>query len=142
MELEIKDVAKMTGIPQSTIRYYDKEGLLPFLKRKSSGYRVFDDGDLKMLQIIDCLKSTGMSIKDIQKFSKMVQKGDATLKDRYDFFVEQRKVVEEQMAHLQRRLDVIDHKCNYYQAAMKAGTEKGLENDKLPHQDEFLCQTF
>lgn len=142
MELEIKDVANMTGIPQSTIRYYDKEGLLPFLKRRPSGYRVFDDGDLKMLQIIDCLKSTGMSIKDIQKFSKMVQKGDSTLKDRYDFFVEQKQVVEEQMAELQKKLDVINHKCKYYKAAAKSGTEKGLENDKLPHQDEFLCQRF
>lgn len=142
MKLGIRDVAQKTGIPQSTIRYYDKKGLLPFLKRRESGYRVFDDNDLTMLQIIDCLKSTGMKIKDIQQFSKMVQEGDSSLQQRYEFFVRQREVVKQQMADLQKRLDVINHKCRYYQAAVKAGTEKDLIGDKLPYHDEFLCEKY
>lgn len=142
MELGIREVAKRTGIPQSTIRYYDKKGLLPFLKRRESGYRVFDDTDLTMMQIIDCLKSTGMTIKRIQQFSKMVQEGDSSLQQRYEFFLKQRKIVEEQMQDLQKKLDVINHKCRYYHAAVKAGTEKDLLDDTLPHHEEFICKQF
>ena len=61
MEYSIKEVSQMTNIPATTLRYYDKEGLLPFLERKESGYRVFHDSDLTMLQLLECLKSTGHS---------------------------------------------------------------------------------
>ena len=54
----IKDAAKMMGVPTSTIRYYDKEGLLPFMKRLESGYRVFTEKDIATLRIINCLKKT------------------------------------------------------------------------------------
>ena len=50
-------------VPTSTIRYYDKEGLLPFVERLESGYRIFTEKDLATLRIIDCLKKTGMSIR-------------------------------------------------------------------------------
>ena len=66
MVYTIKEVSEMTGIPATTLRYYDKEGLLPYLKREKSGYRIFDDTDLTMLQIVDCLKNTGMLEKSIK----------------------------------------------------------------------------
>ena len=56
MSYTIKEVSKMMNLPASTIRYYDKEGLLPFLEKKPSGYRVFKDTDITMLQIIECFK--------------------------------------------------------------------------------------
>ena len=57
----IKDAARIMGVPTSTIRYYDKEGLLPFVERLASGYRIFTEKDIATLRIIDCLKKTGMS---------------------------------------------------------------------------------
>ena len=57
----IKDAAEIMKVPASTIRYYDKEGLLPFVGRDASGYRVFTEKDLATLRVIDCLKKTGMS---------------------------------------------------------------------------------
>ena len=65
MPYTIKEVSALTGIPATTLRYYDKEGLLPFIERRESGYLLFSDGDIMMLRVIECLKSTGMSIKDI-----------------------------------------------------------------------------
>ncbi|MGM9905744.1 MerR family transcriptional regulator [Lactobacillus sp.] len=143
MGYTIKEVSKMTGIPSTTLRYYDKEGLLPYLERRESGYRVFNESDLTMLQIVDCLKSTGMPIKDIKQFSKWAQEGDSSLQERYDLFLKRKEVVEEQIADLQKTLDVINHKCAYYKSAVEAGTEKELmKHDKLPHADEFLCQNY
>lgn len=91
MKYGIKEVSSMVQIPLSTIRYYDAEGLLPFLERKESGYRIFSDGDIALLQVIECFKSTGMSIKDIRRFVELIKQGDETLQERYDMFAEQKK---------------------------------------------------
>jgi DNA-binding transcriptional MerR regulator len=64
------------NVPTSTIRFYDKEGLLPFVERMESGYRIFSENDLAMLRTIDCLKKTGMPIKQIRQFISWVQQGD------------------------------------------------------------------
>ena len=139
MPYTIQQVSEMTGIPSTTLRYYDKEGLLPFLERKPSGYRAFSDIDLAMLQVLQCLKETGMSIEEMKKFSQWVQQGDVTLKERYEMFVNRKAAVEQQIAELQKSLEIINHKCEYYKSAMEAGTEKHLRGkDSLPFADEFL----
>lgn len=125
----IKDAAKMMGVPASTIRYYDKEGLLPFVERKESGYRIFTEKDIAALRIIDCLKKTGMSIKEIRQFSGWIEQGDASLQQRYEMFLERRRIVEKQMAELQKVLDTVNYKCWYYETAVAAGTEKIHDSD-------------
>lgn len=120
----IKDAADIMNVPTSTIRYYDKEGLLPFVKRLDYGYRIFTEKDIATLRIIDCLKKTGMPIKEIRQFSEWLEEGDASLQKRYDMFLERKKVVEEQMSKLQEILNIINQKCWYYETAIAAGTEK------------------
>lgn len=139
MSYTIQQVANMTGIPATTLRYYDKEGLLPFLERRSSSYREFSDIDLASLQIVQCLKATGMSVAEMKQFSDWVRGGDATLKERLDMFLRRKEAVERQIEELQRSLAVINYKCDYYSRAVEAGTEKDmLGKDKLPYYEEFL----
>jgi DNA-binding transcriptional MerR regulator len=130
MNYSIGEVSEKLNLPKSTIRYYDKEGLLPFVERKESGIRIFAESDISMLQVIECLKSTGLSIKDIKKFSEWCQKGDQSLQERYELFLESRKNVKEQMAELQKTLELIEHKCWYYETALEAGTES-IHKNKL-----------
>lgn len=125
----IKEAAEMLNLPASTIRYYDKEGLLPFMERKQSGYRIFTERDIATLRVIDCLKKTGMSIKEIHLFSKWLEMGDASLQERYDMFLERKRIVLQQIQELHKVLDVINHKCWYYETAIAAGTEK-IHTDK------------
>ncbi len=135
MSYTIKQAAEIMNVTPTTLRYYDKQGLLPFMERKDSGYRVFSDNDIAMLHVIECLKKTGMSIKDIRQFSKWAQMGDDSLKERHEMFLERKRAVEAQIAELQETLDFINHKCWYYETAIKAGTEKIHFNDssnKLP----------
>ncbi len=135
MSYTIKQAAEIMNVTPTTLRYYDKQGLLPFMERKDSGYRVFSDNDIAMLHVIECLKKTGMSIKDIRQFSKWAQMGDDSLKERHEMFLERKRAVEAQIAELQETLDFISHKCWYYETAIKAGTEKIHFNDssnKLP----------
>ena len=81
-----------------------------------------------MLEIIECLKHTGMSIKDIKAFSNWVKDGDYSLEQRYEMFLERKKVVEAQIQELQKSLDLINHKCWYYKTALEAGTENIHKN--------------
>lgn len=135
----IKQVSDMTGIPSSTLRYYDKQGLLPGLTRRESGYRLFAESDLKMLQVLVCLKNSGLSIEEMKAFSKLVEKGDASLKERKALFETRRSLVLEQMRQIKKTLAVLDHKCAYYDKALAAGTEKFIKDcDVLPFSEEFL----
>ena len=122
MSYTIKEVSEMLGIPASTLRYYDKEGLLTGIERRDSGYRLFTEENIQTLRFIECLKSTGMSIKDIRTFFEWVQQGDASLQQRYEMFLERRRAVEEQIAQMQKTLEIIDYKCWYYETALAAGT--------------------
>ncbi len=131
----IKDAARIMGVPTSTIRYYDKEGLLPFVERLASGYRIFTEKDIATLRIIDCLKKTGMSIKEIRQFSSWLEQGDSSLQQRYDMFLERRRVGKQQMAELQKILDTVNYKCWYYETAIAAGTEKIHQSKAQPNFD-------
>ncbi len=132
----IKDAAEKMNVPTSTIRYYDKSGLLPFMGRSESGYRLFSEKDIATLRVIDCLKKTGMPIKEIKQFSDWLQEGDASLQQRYDMFLERKKAVEAQIAELQTTLDVINHKCWYYETAIAAGTEKIHQSEEQKFPDD------
>lgn len=135
MPYTIKQAAELTNLTPVTLRYYDKQGLLPYMERRESGYRMFSDGDIAMLRVIECLKKSGMPIKDIRQFSEWVLMGDDFLNERYEIFLERKKAVEAQIAELQKTLDFINHKCWYYETAIEAGTEKihfKEQSEKLP----------
>jgi DNA-binding transcriptional MerR regulator len=119
----ISEDAKELNLTPYTLRYYDKEGLMPFVERTSSGTRLFKESDIGALKVIECLKSTGMPIKDIKNFIDWCSDGDSTLQQRYDMFMERKATVEAQIEELIKTMEVIEHKCLYYKTALDAGTE-------------------
>ena len=119
MGYSIAEVAEITHLTAHTLRYYEKEGLLPFIDRSDSGNRDFKDKDLEWLELICCLKNTGMSIKNIKEFIGLCLKGDNTLDVRREIFITHREEVINQMAELQKNLDKINCKINYYDCACK-----------------------
>lgn len=133
----VGEMAKSLGIPSSTLRYYDKEGLLPFVERSSSGIRVFHEKDYEWLQIINCLKKTGMSIKDIRKYIILAIEGDRTIDERLELFKNQCKALEAQIAELQRAMNVLNFKCWYYETAKEAGTvdvPQSMSTNEIPEE--------
>lgn len=133
----VGEMAKSLGVPSSTLRYYDKEGLLPFVERSSSGIRVFHEKDYECLQIISCLKKTGMSIKDIRKYIILAMEGDKTIDERLELFKNQRKALEAQIAELQRAMNVLNFKCWYYETAKEAGTvdvPQSMSTNEIPEE--------
>ncbi|MBM6384051.1 MULTISPECIES: MerR family transcriptional regulator [Paenibacillus] len=131
MTYSISEVAKELNLTVYTLRYYDKEGLMPFVERTPSGVRKFKESDIDFLKIIQCLKLTGMPIKDIKDFIEWCSEGDSTLQERYDMFIERKASVEAQMEELRKTMEVIEHKCDYYKTAIAAGTEDIHKKNKM-----------
>lgn len=119
----ISEAAKELDLTVYTLRYYDKEGLMPFVERAANGSRLFKESDINAMKIIECLKASGMPIKEIKNFIDWCSEGDATLQQRYDMFMERKTTVEAQMEELKKTMEIIEHKCLYYKTALEAGTE-------------------
>ncbi|WP_323703334.1 MerR family transcriptional regulator [Mammaliicoccus sp. Dog046] len=132
----IGQVSEKFQLPNSTIRYYDKEGLLPNLKRADSGVRQFDEDAIEAIRVIECLKKSGTPIKDIKLFMEWCEEGPTTYDKRLELFETQKKNVEEEIKALENTLNMIHFKCWYYQEAVKQGNEEFTEGipERLPEE--------
>lgn len=130
MNYTISQVAEKMGVTVPTLRYYDKEGLLPFVDKKSDGTRVFKDEDFQGLNVITCMKNSGVQIKDIKKYMDLCQEGDSTLNERLEVFLERKEAVLKQIEELNKVMETINHKIWYYETAIEAGTEAVHKQNK------------
>lgn len=120
----IGEVSEMLGITIDTIRYYDKEGLLPFVKRDKGGRRVFTHDNIQLMRMIMDLKHVGVPVKEIAHFVSWRLDGDDSLGERYDFLDKHEKILEQKIADLEQSLAYLRFKKWYYKTAIEAGTEK------------------
>ena len=130
----IGQVSEMFGLPISTLRYYDKEGLFPAMERRN-GIRKFSEVELEALRVIECLKASGLEIKDIKLFMQWCAEGPETYPQRKELFERRREAVHEEIAQLRKTLAMLEFKCWYYETAMADGDEERLTSmlpDKLP----------
>ena len=130
MVYTVGEMAKLLGVTASTLRYYDKEGLLPFVERSSGGIRMFRESDIAWLRVIECMKKAGMSIKDIRQYIELALKGDDTIELRLMMFRRQKEVLQQKMAEMQHTMAMVEYKCWYYETAKAAGTVEVPQNMK------------
>lgn len=121
----IGQVSEIFHLPVSTLRYYDKEGLFPNMQR-DSGIRKFSEKELEAIRVIECLKKSGMEIKDIKQFMEWCSQGSDTYPQRRELFVKQKEHVEAEIERMKRVLDMLRFKCWYYEEAIKDGNEDRL----------------
>ncbi len=114
MDYSMEQVSKRTSLPPHTLRFYEREGLLPNVNRSKGGIRRFTDEDLEWLGLVRCLKETGMSIKQIRTFVELSQQGAQTLKKRCDMLYQHRVEVEEKIRVLGEHLEKVDRKIAYF----------------------------
>lgn len=113
----ISDVAKRYDISVYTIRFYDKEGLLPFVTRNSNGNRQFSDSDLDMIKLICCLKNTGMPVKEIKQYVDLYMEGDETAPIRKQMMIGHRQAILKQINDLKQQLNTIELKIDFYESS-------------------------
>jgi DNA-binding transcriptional MerR regulator len=114
MEYTIKQVAEKSNLSIYTLRYYDKEGLLPFVKRSESGIRKFTDNDIEWISLICCLKNSGMSIEHIKEFMHCCLKGKDALEDRKVMLENHKKNIQDQIKQLNKSMEIVDYKLEHY----------------------------
>lgn len=136
---QIKDVSDLFGISTYTLRYYEKIGLLNFVKRNESGVREFDASDLITINTIICLKKTGMPLKDIKEYLKLVAEGIDTAPQRREMFLKQKQKVIDEIAALEKSLTIIDRKINFYDEAVKKQSLDVCRNDRKKWLEEILA---
>ena len=119
MTYSIQEVSEKTGLSAHTLRYYEKEGLLPGVERSSSGFRQYSDADLELLGGICCLKNTGMSLREIARFMQLTKEGNSTLRQRCALLEAHRGKVLARMAEMQSYLDKVTRKLNWYCERLK-----------------------
>jgi len=136
----IGQVSALFHLPVSTLRYYDREGLLPTMERRS-GIRIFGERELEALRVIECLKRSGLEIKEIKQFMRWCTQGPATYPDRLALFEARRQALEDEMLQLQKTLAMLRFKCWYYETAVRDGSEDRLQEllpDHLPAEIQKL----
>lgn len=110
----IKQVSKKMSLPAYTLRYYEKEGLLPSVGRSQGGIRRFSEEDLDWVGLICCLKSTGMPIRQIKEFVDLSRQGEETLKQRCEMLEEHKKNVEAHIQTMQAQLQKVTKKIDCF----------------------------
>lgn len=143
MVYTVGEMANLLGISASTLRYYDKEGLLPFVERSSGGIRMFHESDFEWLQVIGCMKKAGMSIKDIRRYIELSLEGDDTIALRMNMFMRQREALKRQLQELEHTLETVEYKCWFYETANAAGTTdvpRDMADDEVPERFRAIRQ--
>lgn len=140
MSYTTAQAAQKMGISAHTLRFYDKEGLLPNVGRDEHGNRRFTDSDLQWLSLLQCLKNTGMSLKDIKRFAECTTIGDGTIEERLALFENQTQNVKQQIAELQRYLGLLEYKVAFYQQAKELGSVQAVAEmmPEIPNSNETI----
>lgn len=135
--LTIKQASERISIPASTIRYYDNEGLLPFIERDENGYRMFKEEDLFWLELIGCMRATGMSIETLRHVAHLHMKGESTLEERKRIFLDhqaklqnQKKDIDEALVKLQKKMEILASLNPMEEVAVTLKDQGGIYNAK------------
>lgn len=142
MVYSIGEIAEKMDMSVHTLRYYDKSGILPLVERNESGRRVFTDKDLVMLNTIECLKKTGMSLKDIKRYIDLCAEGPSTAEQRLEIFAERKQAVEEEIDKLKKVLKTINYKYEFYKNAVENGYPDVCDSDRADLAKRILDGTL
>lgn len=130
--MNISEVSSKMNIPVSTLRYYESEGLLQNIKRQS-GIRDYSQNDIEQIRVIQCLKNSGLRIKDIKKFMQWCEEGDSTLSKRLELFDKREVEIKKKIDELNNALNMIQFKKWYYKTAVKDSTDKNVKEMIVTH---------
>lgn len=120
-------MASQTGVSIDTLRYYEREGLINVVERTTSGHRRYSADDVLWVEVLRCLRDTGMSIEQLRQYCDLGKQGDHTQPERMLLLQKHRDIVLQQLAAINESLVLIDHKIDFYKDALandKNATEK------------------
>lgn len=128
--MTITEVSQKYDMPQDTLRYYERIGLIPRVNRNKSRIRDYTEEDCKWVEFIKCMRSAGLPIEVLIEYVGLFQQGDETIEARKELFIEQRNQIIARMEDMKKTLERLDYKIASYEQAV-VEKEKSL---KKPEQ--------
>jgi DNA-binding transcriptional MerR regulator len=132
--MTITKVSEQFNISPDTLRYYEKIGLIPPVKRNERGVRDYGEIDLNWIEFIKCMRGAGLSIEVLMEYVQLCMQGDKTIEARKKILKEQRERLIVKMEEMKKTLDTLDYKIEVYENKVLK-KEKELmqsENYELP----------
>ncbi|MGG3573452.1 MerR family transcriptional regulator [Bacillus gobiensis] len=114
MNYSIGQVSDQTGLSIHTLRYYEKEGIIPFVNRNDNGIRMYETKDIELLKFVCCLRATGMAISDLKEFVRLIIQGNETIDQRIIMLEKQKENLKSQVDQLVAYQGMINQKINIY----------------------------
>lgn len=142
MAYTIKEVEKMTGVSEHTIRFWAKKGLFPFVERDKNGVRYFSDVDIEYVYAISCFRKTGMSIEDLRHYITLCARGNSTLEERIAMMKAQKQKVKDILKTYSEALDLLDYKLEVYEHRLKEGHAHNAPHDKNYKGYEYFKRLY
>lgn len=125
----VKEVAQRLEMNEHTVRYYTDQGLVPSLKRDNHNIRLFDEASVQWLLCVKHLRHCGMPIEEIKTYINLCQKGDSTVRERYDIMRKQQTVALAQLEEAQHRVAYIEEKASNYLQMINGEKRHGKVKD-------------
>ncbi|BBB90216.1 MAG TPA: MerR family transcriptional regulator [Methylomusa anaerophila] len=119
MTVSIKQFAQESGVSEHTLRFYEKEGILPFVKRNEHGNRIYDEQNFEWIYFITSLRETGMPLSEIKRYAELFKQGDSTIPERKRMMLDHKKKAEEQLAQILKHMERINYKLALYDVMEK-----------------------
>lgn len=113
--MTITEVSEKFDIPQDTLRYYERIGLIPRVNRRRSGIRDYTEEDCRWVEFIKCMRSAGLPIEVLIEYVGLFQQGDATIEARKELLIGQRKQLMARLDEIQKTLERLDYKIANYE---------------------------
>ena len=118
--MRIAEVAQQFDITPDTLRYYERIGLLPRIKRTASGVRDYSEADCGRIEFIKCMRGANVSSEALQEYMRLLDLGDTTIAERKAILEEQRSIAQARIAEMQAGLDRLNHKIENYSTMLEA----------------------
>lgn len=123
--MNISEAAKKYKLTPATLRYYEKEGLIPPVTRNSSGVREYQEEELNWIEFIKCMRDSGLSIESLAKYTALYQLGEETLLERKEILVEEYQKLLEKQQLMNKTIERLETKLAIYDVEIKE-TEQSL----------------
>ncbi|MBG0770733.1 MAG: MerR family transcriptional regulator [Anaerolineaceae bacterium] len=130
--MKIGEVSRKYELSQDTLRFYEREGLIPTVNRNASGIRDYTEADLRWVEFVKCMRSAGLPIEVLSEYVSLVMEGDGTIEERKAILEAQRDLLAERIKEMQRTMLILEYKIRIYDGRILQ-TEK-----ELAQQDEVV----
>lgn len=117
--MKITEVSQRCQISADTLRYYERVGLIPVIKRNKSGIRDYSEEDVQYIEFVKCMRGAGLSIDSLITYFDLYNQGDSTVMERKELLLKEREKLESRIEKMQNSLNQLNKKIKMYDRKIK-----------------------